>query len=286
MARLAANAVGATMTPSGIELLLILEFAGVGLVTGFLAGLLGIGGGMVMVPVLALLLTQRGVPGGLAVKMAIATAMATILFTSLSTMRAHQRRGAIRWDIVRGLAPGIVLGGLTAGAGVFALVKGQVLALFFAVFVAIMATRMLRATTPEPSRRLPAARGLFAVGGGIGLLSGLVGAGGAFLAVPFMTRSNVPIHNAVATGAAIGFPVALASTAGYIIGGWSQPAPLPGALGFLYLPALAVISVASVLIAPLGARTAHSLDVRQLRRLFALLLYVLAADMTWRAWSG
>ena len=267
------------MTLWGVGPELMVEFAALGLVTGFLAGLLGVGGGMLMVPVLALILTQRGVSNDLAVKMAIATAMATILFTSLSTMRAHQRRGAIRWDIVRGLAPGIVVGGLVAGAGVFALVKGQALALFFAAFVAYSAVQMLRAPAPRASRPLPGAGGLMAVGSGIGLLAGLVGAGGAFIAVPFMTRCNVPMHNAVATGAAIGFPVALASTAGYVIGGWSQPAPLPGALGYLFLPALAVISLCSALIAPWGARVAHALNVRQLRRIFALMLFAVAADM-------
>jgi uncharacterized membrane protein YfcA len=274
------------MTLGGIEPLLIFELLLLGLGTGFLAGLLGIGGGMVMVPFLTRILIQRGVSSDLAVKMAIATAMATILFTSLSTMRAHQRRGAIRWDIVHGLAPGIVLGGLAAGAGVFALVKGQALALFFAVFVGYTATQMLRATAPKPSRQLPGRAGQAAVGGGIGFLAGLVGAGGAFIAVPFMTRCNVPIHNAVATGAAIGFPIALASTVGYVIGGWSQPAPLAGALGFLYLPALLVVSLASVSIAPLGARVAHALDVRQLRRIFAVMLYFLAADMLWRGLAG
>ncbi len=237
---------------------------------------------MVMVPFLTLILTQRGVPSDLAVKMAIATSMATILFTSLATMRANQRRGAVRWDVVRAMAPGIALGGLAAGAGVFSLVKGSALALGFAAFVGYSATVMLRSTAPKPSRRLPGRGVQAAVGGGIGFLSGLVGAGGAFISVPFMTRCNVPIHHAVATGAAIGFPIALANTVGYIVGGWSQPAALSGAFGFLYLPALIVISLASVLIAPLGARVAHSLDVRQLRRVFAVMLYLLAADMLWR----
>ena len=270
------------MTLFGIEPRLILELGALGVVTGFLAGLLGIGGGMIMVPFLARVLAQRGVSSDLAVKIAIATAMATILFTSLSTMRAHHRRGAIRWDIVRGMAPGILFGGLAAGAGVFALVKGQTLALFFAAFIGFSATQMLRAAAPKPSRQLPGPGGQAATGAGIGFLAGLVGAGGAFIAVPFMTRCNVPIHNAVATGAAIGFPIALANTLGYVVGGWSQPAALPGAMGFLYLPALVVIAAASVLIAPLGARVAHSLDVRLLRRIFALMLYMLAADMLWR----
>jgi uncharacterized membrane protein YfcA len=268
------------------EPVLVAELLLLGSATGFLAGLLGIGGGMVMVPFLTRLLMQRGVSADVAVKMAIATAMATILFTSLSTMRAHHRRGAVRWDIVRSMAPGILLGGLAAGAGVFALVKGQALALSFAAFVGFSATQMLLARPPKPSRQLPGRAGQAAAGGAIGFLSGLVGAGGAFIAVPFMTRCNVPIHNAVATGAAIGFPIALANTLGYVIGGWSQPPALPGAVGFLYLPALAVIAAASVLIAPLGTRTAHALDVRQLRRIFAVMLYVLAADMLWRGLGG
>ena len=274
------------MTPFVIEPLLILELALLGVGAGFLAGLLGIGGGMVMVPFLVRILTHRGVSSDLAVKMAIATAMATILFTSLSTMRAHHRRGAVRWDIVRTMTPGIALGSLAAGAGVFALVKGQALALGFAVFVGYAATRMLRAKAPSPDRLLPGRWGQASVGAGIGFASALVGAGGAFLAVPFMTRCNVLIHNAVATGAAIGFPIALASTLGYIVSGWSQPIVLPGAVGFLYLPALAVISSASMLAAPLGARAAHAMDTRQLRRVFAVMLYALAADMLWRGLRG
>jgi len=274
------------MTLFGLEPLLVAELGSIGIAAGFLAGLLGIGGGMVMVPFLTLILTQRGVGVDLAVKMAIATAMATILFTSLSTMRAHHRRGAVRWDIVRGMAPGIVLGGLAAGAGVFALVKGHALALFFAVFIGFSATQMLLARAPKPTRQLPGRIGQAAAGSGIGFLAGLVGAGGAFIAVPFMTRCNVPIHNAVATGAAMGFPIALANTAGYVIGGWSEPAALPGAVGFLYLPALAVVALASVSVAPLGTRAAHALDVRLLRRVFALMLYVLAADMLWRGLHG
>jgi uncharacterized membrane protein YfcA len=266
-----------------IEAVFVVELLLLGCATGFLAGLLGIGGGMVLVPFLTLILSHRGVPGDLAVKMAIATSMATILFTSLSSVRAHHAKRAVRWDIVRGLAPGIVLGGLAAGAGVFALIKGQALALFFARFVGVSATQMLRDKKPKPSRQLPGPAGQAAAGGGIGFVSGLVGAGGGFISVPFMSWCNVPMHNAVATSAALGFPIALANTAGYVIGGWSQPAPLPGSLGYLYLPALAVIALASVLVAPLGARAAHAMNVKQLKRVFALMLYALAAYMLSRA---
>jgi uncharacterized membrane protein YfcA len=266
-----------------VEPLLVAELVLLGCGTGFLAGLLGIGGGMLIVPVLTLLLSQRGVPAGLAVKVAIATSMATILFTSLSSVRAHHRRGAVRWDIVRGMAPGIVAGGLIAGAGVFALVKGQGLALLFALFVGFSATQMLRDRKPAPSRVMPGPAGRVAAGAGIGFLSGLVGAGGGFVSVPFMTWCNVAIHQAVATSAALGFPIALANPAGYIAGGWSLPPSLAGQFGYLYLPALGIIALASVLTAPLGARAAHAMNVRQLKRVFALLLYALAAYMLYKS---
>ncbi|ODV12599.1 MAG: hypothetical protein ABT20_03580 [Rubrivivax sp. SCN 70-15] len=258
---------------------LVPELLLVGVVTGFLAGLLGIGGGMMLVPILTLVLTHRGVDPGMAVKMAIATAMATILFTSAASVRAHHLHGAVRWDLLRGMAPGIVLGGVAAGAGVFSLLKGQGLALVFAAFVGYSSVQMLRGRPPKPGRQMPGPMGQSAVGAGIGLLSGLLGAGGAFLAVPFMTWCNVPIRQAVGTGAALGFPVAAASVLGYLISGWSLPSALPGAFGYLYLPGLLIIVVASMTMAPIGARIAHRSDVRKLRKLFALLLLVLAANM-------
>jgi len=265
---------------------LVIELLALGLATGFLAGLLGIGGGMLMVPFLTIIIGQHGVPADMAVKMAIATSMATILFTSLSSVRAHHRRGAVRWPIVRGMAPGILAGGLLAGAGAFSLLKGQTLALVFGLFVSFSATQMLRNRKPKPSRQMPGFTGQAAAGAGVGFLSGLVGAGGGFVSVPFMTWCNVPIHNAVATSAALGFPIALANTLGYVVGGWSLPQALPGAFGYLYLPALVVIAIASVTMAPQGAKAAHAMDVAQLKKAFAFLLYSLAAYMLWKAWAG
>jgi uncharacterized membrane protein YfcA len=266
-----------------LEWTLIAELLALGCFTGFLAGLLGIGGGMLMVPFMTLILSHRGVPAALSVKMAIATSMATILFTSISSVRAHHKRGAVRWDIVRTLAPGIVIGGLVAGAGVFALLKGTTLALVFALFVGFSATQMLLDKKPKPTRQMPGPAGRFAAGGVIGFISGLVGAGGGFVSVPFMTWCNVAMHNAVATSAALGFPIALANTVGYVVGGWSLPNPLPGAVGYLWLPALAVIASASVLFAPLGAKAAHAMNVRQLKRVFAFMLYLLAGYMLYKA---
>lgn len=265
--------------------LLIAELLALGVVGGFLAGLLGVGGGMLMVPFMTLILSARGVDPALAVKMAVATSMATIMFTSLSSLRAHHAHGAVRWDLVRGLAPGIVLGGIAAGAGVFALLKGQALALLFAAFVGFSALQMLRDRKPRPHRQMPGFAGQTAAGGTIGLLSGLVGAGGAFVSVPFMVWCNVPLRHAVGTSAALGFPIALASVAGYAIAGRALPPALPGAVGYLYLPALAIISLASVTLAPLGARTAHRIDVAALRRAFAALLLALAGSMLWRVFG-
>lgn len=269
----------------GLDGRFVVELLLLGCGTGFLAGLLGIGGGMVQVPFLVVLLAQRGVSGTLALKMAIATAMATIVFTSIASVRAHHARGAVRWPIVRAMAPGILIGGLVVGAGVFALIQGPALGLVFALFVGYSATQMLVDRKPHAARQLPTPPALAAVGAGIGALASLVGAGGAFMSVPFMTWCNVPIHHAVGTAAALGFPIALASTLGYVIGGWALPAALPGAVGYLYLPALAIVAAASVCMAPLGARTAHAMDTRAFRRLFALLLYGVAAYMAWRAFS-
>ncbi len=265
-----------------LEPQLILELAVLGLCTGFLAGLLGIGGGMLMVPFITLIMTGRGVSPDLSVKVAIATSMATIIFTSVSSVRAHHKRGAVRWDVVWRLAPGIVMGAAVASMGVFSVLKGSSLALFFAFFVAFSATQMLLDRKPAASRTLPGTGGQLAAGGVIGFLSGLVGAGGGFVSVPFLTWCNVVIHQAVATSAALGFPIALANVVGYIIAGQSVEGLPSGALGYVYLPALAVIATASVLMAPLGVKAAHAMPVKQLKRVFAFILYLLAAYMLHR----
>jgi len=262
-----------------IEPILVVQLAVLGLVTGFLAGLLGIGGGMIMVPFISAILSGRGVEPGLAVKMAIATSMATIIFTSVSSVRAHHQKRAVRWDIVKRLAPGIVLGAMVASLGVFALLKGAALYFVFAAFVAFSGSQMFLDKKPAPTRQLPGTPGLLGAGGVIGFLSGLVGAGGGFVSVPFMTWCNVAIHNAVATSAALGFPIALANVVGYVIAGQRLEGLPPYAFGYLWLPALVVIASCSVLMAPLGAKAAHALPVKKLKRVFALVLFVLAGYM-------
>jgi uncharacterized membrane protein YfcA len=265
-----------------LDPILIVELALLGLASGFLAGLLGIGGGMLMVPFITYLMSAHGVAPDLAVKMAIATSMATIMFTSIASVRAHHKRGAVRWDIVRRLAPGIVIGSMVASLGLFALLKGSSLAIFFGLFVGFSATQMFLDKKPAPTRQMPGTAGQLAAGGFIGFLSGLVGAGGGFISVPFMTWCNVAMHNAVATSAALGFPIAVANVVGYVASGTTVEGLPPGSLGYVWLPALGVIAVCSVFTAPLGAKAAHGLPVKKLKRVFASILYLLAAYMLWK----
>ena len=265
-----------------LDPVLVVELLTLGLCTGFLAGLLGIGGGMLMVPFITFILTSKGFPTEHIVKMAVATSLATICFTSISSVWAHHKRGAVLWPVAIALAPGILLGSLI-GAQLAVALPGKILSVLFAVFVAFSATQMFLNRKPKPGRVLPGFAGMFSVGGLIGSLSSIVGAGGAFISVPFMTWSNVKIHNAVATSSALGFPIAFAGTLGYIWAGWNLPpmlnssAGLNGNLGYLYLPGVIIVSLASMCTAPLGAKTAHKIDIAPLKKVFASVLYVLAA---------
>ena len=268
-----------------LDPLLIAELLALGCVGGFLAGLLGIGGGMLLVPALTFIASAQGFPADYVVKMAVATSLATILFTSLSSVRAHHKRGAVRWDVVKLLAPGVVAGSLL-GAQIAKLLSTKTLALVFAVFVTYSALQMFIDKKPKASRQLPQGPSMLGAGTVIGTLSSLVGAGGGFISVPFMAWCNVSIHTAVATSSALGFPIALAGTIGYIFAGWNLQAGPAGSFGYLYLPALALIAVTSMLFAPLGAKAAHQLNVRQLKRVFAGLLFVLAAYMASKGLAG
>lgn len=261
---------------------LIVSMLGLGAAVGFIAGLLGIGGGMIMVPFMAMILDRVGFATDVVVKLAIATSLATILFTSASSVRAQHRRGSVRWDLVRSLAPGIVLGSLL-GAQFAGSLRGGVLALVFGVFIAFMATQMLRPRKAEADRGLPGSGKLFGFGSMVGGVSAIVGAGGAFMLTPFMARRGIRMQEAIGTSAACGFPVALAGTIGYIAAGWSADTP-PGTWGYVYLPALFTISAASMLTAPIGVKVAHRTPTQRLKKLFAYLLYLMAAYMLWRAW--
>jgi uncharacterized membrane protein YfcA len=258
-------------------------YLGIGVAVGFLAGLLGIGGGMVMVPMLVFVFSARGFPAEHLMHFALATAMATIAFTSLSSVRAHHRHGGVDWGVARAMAPGIVAGSLAAtlGAG---FVPTRPLAVCFTALMFYAAAQMYFEVKPVPTRRLPGAAGLFGAGAGIGAISSVLAAGGAFLSIPFLVRCNVPVRRAIGTAAANGFPIALAGTVGYVLHGLRTPGLPPGSFGFVYLPALAIVVAASMPVAPLGARLAHRLPVRQLRVVFSLVLLALALRMLANLW--
>lgn len=258
-----------------------------GCVGGFLAGLLGVGGGMILVPVLVMLFDREGYGAGSVMQMALATALATIMFTSLSSMRAHHRTGAVQWPLVWRLVPGILLGGQLGSRLVVGL-PGRQLALVFALFVGWMATKMVRGARQVPRDSqvsLPGSVGLAIVGAGIGVLSALFGAGGAFVTVPYLSGHGVPMQRAIGTSAACGFPIALSGTLGYLVMGWWQGGA-GGALTYLNLHALFTIVPMSMLFAPLGARMAHRLPVAHLKRAFGCLMYGLAGYMFVRSIRG
>jgi uncharacterized protein len=268
-----------------VDVGLIIALVAMGAIIGFLAGLLGLGGGMTMVPLLTIVFTEQGFPREHVVHLAIATATATILFTSIASTREHHKHGAVLWHVVAAMAPGIVVGSLV-GPQIVGNMSTSILAAFFGIFIAFCATQALLDRKPKPSRELPGRRGLFAVGGGIGLLSSMVGAGGAFMTVPFMAACNVNLRSCVATSAALGLPVAVAATISFVIAGWHQAGLPAGSIGYVYVPALLAVVVGSVACAPFGARAAHRWPVRLLRRAFACVLYALAGYMIWKAWQS
>lgn len=258
-----------------------------GAFVGFLAGLLGIGGGMILTPFFTFLLPFAGVGDNVVVHVAIATSLGTIAFTSLSSMRAHNKRGAVIWKVVFGVAPGILVGAML-GAKISSLLSTSVVAFVFALFVGFSALKMFMDTKPSPSRELPGLPGLFIAGIFIGAVSAFVGAGGGFISVPLMLYCNVKMQKAVGTSAALGFPIALFGSIGYIWTGLGVPG-LPGwpiSAGFIYLPALFLCACASFLIAPLGAKVAHSIDTKPLKRIFACNLFLIAAYMLYKAFAS
>jgi uncharacterized protein len=258
-------------------------YLAIGLAVGFLAGLLGIGGGMVMVPMLVLVFTAKGFPPQHMMHLALATALATIVFTSITSVRAHHRHGGVDWAVARAMAPGIVAGAL-ATALVAGLIPTRPLAIFFTGFMFYAAAQMFVEIKPRAARHLPGRAGLVAAGAGIGGVSSLLAAGGAFLSIPFLAWCNVPLKRAIGTAAANGFPIALAGTVGYVAQGLRVPGLPEGSVGYVYLPALLLIVAASMPMAPLGARLAHRLPVRRLRVVLALMLLALALRMLANLW--
>ncbi len=249
-----------------------------GAFAGFIAGLFGVGGGLTIVPLLFMLFTAQAFPIEHSMHLALGTSMATIVLTSVASMRAHHGHGAVRWDIVKSFAPGLVIGTLS-GSFIATWVPTRPLAMVFTAIVYYAALQMVLDFKPKPHRQLPGRFGMGVAGTLIGVVSSLVAAGGGFLSIPFMVFCNVVIHSAVGTSAALGFPIAVAGTVGYIASGLKTPGLPEYSLGYVYLPAFIGVVAVSFLMAPVGARLAHSLPVKQLKRAFGGFLALLASKM-------
>jgi uncharacterized membrane protein YfcA len=255
-----------------------LGYLGIGAAVGFFAGLLGIGGGAIMVPLLVMLFEAQGLPKDQILHLAVGSGMASILFTSVSSVRAHLARGSIRWDLAWRITPGILVGGLLGSVIASVIPRGLFAALFTGV-VYIAATNILLGRTPSASRQVPGFIGMFIAGLVISSVSAFAAIGGAFMTIPFLMYCNVPMLQAIGTAALVGFPIALSGSIGFIATGWSVSGLPDPHLGYVYFPALAGLVISSVLLAPVGAKVAHSLPTKRLKQIFAVVLFLFATRM-------
>lgn len=257
---------------------IFLLYLSVGAFVGILAGLFGVGGGLVIVPVLVFIFHGQALADAVIMHLAIGTSLATILITSLASVRAHHRRDMVLWPVVGRLTPGLLLGALLGAAAADAL-RSDSLRIIFGVFELLVAAQIGLGIKAAAHRQLPGWIGMTMTGLVIGGVSAVVGIGGGTLTVPFLVWCNSAMHKAVATSAACGFPIALAGMAGFMIAGWND-ARLPAwSSGYVYWPAFAAIAAASMLSAPLGAKLAHILPAAKLKRYFALFLALLGVRM-------
>lgn len=261
---------------------LIFAFLLTGVFSGTIAGLLGVGGGLIIVPIIVWILSAQGLAPDYAIKIAVATSLAIIIPTSISSARAHHRSGALRWDIFRRMLPGILLGTAFGGLLVDWLPE-QFLRIFFAVGCWAVALKMLFGATPKPHRQLPGAAGLSLAGGIIGAISAMLGIGGGSLTVPYLHWCNVHLRNAVATSAACGLPIAISGAVTLALVGADIPALPEYSLGYIYLPAFVGIAASAILFAPIGAKLAHRLPVSTLKKIIALFLIVAGSKMAAKA---
>lgn len=249
-----------------------------GAFAGVMAGLLGVGGGLIIVPALVAIWQLGDMQTTHVMQLAVGTSLATIVLTSISSVRAHHLHGAVAWPAFRRLTPAMMLGaGL--GAVVATWLPGTVLKTLFGVFELAVAVQLALGLRPKPGRALPGPLGMGAAGGVIGVVSAVLGIGGGTLTVPFLTWCGVTIQKAVATSAACGLPIAVAGSLAYVVMGWHVEGLPSATAGYVYLPGLVGVAVASVLSAPLGARLAHRLSPTALKRVFALFLAALGVWM-------
>ncbi len=251
-----------------------------GIVTGLLAGLFGIGGGLVIVPVLVMLFTAQGFPAELVMLMAVATSLAAIILTAIASVSAHHRLGAVVWAKVFSLSPGIMIGA-ALGAVVAKQINGDTLRHILVIFLLYVGLQMAFQVKPKPGR-LKQSRALdFLVANFIGLLSSIVGIGGGTLTVPYLVSGQMLMRNAVAVASACGLPIAVAGTISYALLGWNATHLPEWSLGYVYLPVFIGTGLSSIITAPIGAKLAHNLPAAKLKRYFSLLLFVMAAKLMW-----
>jgi uncharacterized membrane protein YfcA len=253
-------------------------YLALGAFVGFFSGLLGIGGGSALVPVLALIFSAKGFAPEHIVHLALGTGIATIIFTSASSARSHHLRLSVNWGAMLKMMPGVVAGTF-GGALAAGWLDARLLTVAFTILIYALATQMLFDAKPAARDNLPGAAIMAAAGGIIGFVSSLTATGGASLTVPFLARHNISVHQAIGTAAAVGWPLAFAGTSGYIIAGAGKPGLPDWSAGFVYAPAVAWIAVASMAMAPVGARVAHRTPGKTLKRVFAIVLYLLATNM-------
>jgi len=240
-----------------------------GVFSGFIAGLLGVGGGLIIVPALLYFLASN-VDQTVLMHTAVGTALAAIVFTSISSVHAHHKHGAIHWHNFKKLTPTILLGAFS-GAMLTKVMSFDFMRIFFALFEFSVAVIMYFGISSSVHVDNLGKWVWRVTGYVIGLVSAIVGIGGGTMTTPFLTYNNVDIKNAIATSAAVGMPIAIAGAFGFIMAGWNVESDM-GSLGFIHTEALISIVVMSVLFAPLGAKVAHSVDGKKLKKFFAIFL--------------
>ena len=258
----------------------LLSYLLLGAVSGVFAGLLGVGGGLIIVPALIFLFSLQGFDSAVVAHAAVGSSLATIVATSISSARAHHQHGAVDWRVFKLLSFGLFSGAL-AGAWLAGQLDTQMLKKVFGIFVILVSIQLIIGKQTKAERLLPSQAGLSLTGTVIGTVSGVVGIGGGSMTVPYLTWHGISIRNAVATSSACGLPIAIAGLGGFIIMGW-QNANMPAmSSGYIYWPAVIAISIVSILTAPLGARLAHRLPVLTLKKIFAVVLFIIGAKLLW-----
>lgn len=260
----------------GIEWIIIYIF--LGSFVGFIAGLLGVGGGGILVPLLVSIFTYQGISSENVLHFALGTSLACMIISSTSSIRAHASRGTVDWKVFYGMTPGIMLGAFIT-AKVASLIDPVYIAVFFSLFMGVVAIQMFLNWRPKSGHNHVKIYELFITGTGIGAVSSLAAVGGGFLSVTYLSYKNIAMKRAIGTSAAIGFPISIAGTVGYMVSGWSKTLDVPYTFGFIYIPAFLAISITSAIAAPFGVRYAHSMPDAKLKKIFAIISLALSIKM-------